>query len=120
MTLKELETQAMSTLTSPCDNLTYALTGLVGEVGEIMELIAKGRRRGELSMNNDTVVLTTSDEAVAREFALKVADEAFDAVWFTILICRRFGVPFEEAMARGLAKLAHRKQTNTIDTHTDH
>ena len=31
---EELEIQAMSTLTPSCDNLTYALTGLVGEVGD--------------------------------------------------------------------------------------
>lgn len=120
MTIKELVTRAMSTLTDSCDNTTYALLGLIAEVGEIAEIVAKGRRRGELRIDNDTLVTTTCDEEIVNKLREKLGDEVFDAFWFLILTCYTHGIDFEEVIERGLAKLAYRKATGTIDTHTDH
>lgn len=120
MTIKEFEERALSTLTDSCNNVTYATTGLMGEVGELMELIAKGRRRGEISIIDNTLVSTSSDEDVAKAFFDKIGDETFDVIWFCVLTCHVTGQSLDEVIERGLAKLAHRKKTNTIDTHTDH
>ena len=120
MTIKELVTRAMSTLTDSCDNTTYALLGLMAEVGEVAEIVAKGRRRSELRIDNDTLVTTACDEEIVNELREKLGDEIFDVVWFCILTCHTHGINFEEAIKRGLEKLAHRKATGTIDTHTDH
>lgn len=120
MTIKELVTRAMSTLTDSCDNSTYALMGLVAEVGEVAEIVAKGRRRSELRIDNDTLVTTACNEEIVNELREKIGGEIFDVVWFCILTCYTHGIDFEAVIEHGLSKLAHRKATGTIDTHTDH
>ena len=46
MRANEYQTRAMSTRLPSCENATYMLFGLMAEVGEIADKIAKWRRKG--------------------------------------------------------------------------
>ena len=48
MKIKEYQDKAMETCMPSCENISYMLLNLVGEVGELAGKIAKGIRKGEM------------------------------------------------------------------------
>lgn len=51
MELNEYQKQAMTTCMVSCENDTYILFGLMAEVGEIADKIAKWQRKAEIAGN---------------------------------------------------------------------
>lgn len=53
MRANEYQTRAMSTRLPSCENATYMLFGLMAEIGEIADKIAKWRRKGVCRLDMD-------------------------------------------------------------------
>ena len=61
MRANEYQTRAMSTRLPSCGNAIYMLFGLMAEVGEIADKIAKWRRKGVCRLDMDHLVFNTGD-----------------------------------------------------------
>lgn len=125
MTLNEYQKQAMTTNAASSDNDTYSLFGLVAEVGEIADKIAKGVRNGTIIICDDCIhPAVVSDEPEVRQqhldFEEGLKKELGDVLWFCAHLADRFSWPLEEVAQTNLDKLAKRKAEGTIITHTDH
>lgn len=125
MTLNEYQKQAMTTNAASSDNDTYSLFGLVAEVGEIADKIAKGVRNGTIIICADCIhPAVVSDEPEVRQqhldFEEGLKKELGDVLWFCAHLADRFSWPLEEVAQTNLDKLAKRKAEGTIITHTDH
>lgn len=125
MTLNEYQMQAMTTNAASSDNDTYSLFGLVAEVGEIADKIAKGVRNGTIIFCDDCIhPAVVSDEPEVRQqhldFEEGLKKELGDVLWFCAHLADRFSWPLEEVAQLNLDKLAKRKAEGTIITHTDH
>lgn len=118
--LDEYQTRAMSTMLDSCDNVTYMAFGLVAEVGEIADKIAKWRRKNEVYVTDDLLVFDTFhvDEAESKRASLM--GELGDVLWFVAGIADHFGYSLSEVAEMNLEKLAGRKSKGTIVTHEDH
>ena len=83
MDLNEYQNKAMATCLPTCDNVSYMLMNLVGEVGELASKIAKDIRKGNVvigrGIDNDLVPLMPFDEWMDRQEEYK--KEAGDILW---------------------------------------
>lgn len=112
MTATEYQTQAYKTLAkSTAENISYLSFGLVAEVGEVADKIAKAVRRGEISINNDELIIKRGS---GEELTQYIADELGDVLWFVAMMARRLGFSLEEVMRRNLDKLADRQARGVI------
>lgn len=119
--LNEYQDRAMETCLPSCENDMYMLFGLVEEVGELAGKISKGIRKENVGINgNKTQVLKGTTFVVADEFVDQLKGELGDCCWFIAGIARQFGWTLEEVAQYNLDKLAKRKESGTIVTHTDH
>lgn len=59
MTLNEYQEKAMSTCMPSCDNISYMLLNLVGEVGEFASKLAKDIRKENIRIENNELIFTT-------------------------------------------------------------
>lgn len=117
MTLNEYQSQAMTTCMDSSMNDTYMLFGLVAEVGEIADKIAKWKRKGLAHINNDRIVYdhVYLDEAREKDLLAEVGD----VLWFVAGIASTMGVSLEEIANANLAKLQSRQQRGVIDGNGD-
>ena len=112
MTATEYQTQAYKTLAnSPAENITYLGFGLMAEAGEVADKIAKAVRRGEISINNDEIIIKRGS---VEELTQNIADELGDVLWFVAMLARRLGYSLEEVMKLNLDKLADRQRRGVI------
>lgn len=120
MTLNEYQARAMSTCLPTCDNESYMLLNLVGEVGELSGKIAKHIRKGHFDIKDNVLQgkWESVDDATACMEDLK--SEAGDILWQLAGFCKKMGWPLEEVAQCNLDKLANRKKQGTIISHTDH
>lgn len=98
MKFNEFQDLAMSTRLESANTL-YALMGLVGEVGEVYSLIAKGIRDG------------VEDEDAFNE---KVKKELGDVLWFIAAICEDMDYTMDECAEVVIKKLKSRKERNVL------
>ena len=98
----------MSTRLPSCENATYMLFGLMAEVGEIADKIAKWRRKGVCRLDMDHLV-----------FKSELMKEVGDCAWFIAGIADCFGFTLEEVMQQNLDKLASRRERGVIDGNGD-
>lgn len=96
MKLNEYQDKAMS-YRLPTANETYAVMGLVGEVGEFYSILAKEARDG-----------------VKAETAENLMKELGDILWFVAAISHDFGLSLNELAKLNLEKLEGRKNRGTI------
>lgn len=141
MYLNEYQQLAMTTCTESSDNDMYALFGLMAEVGEMADLVAKAVRKeqmmatanllgpctnGCISTKGDGTIEITNKEKFDRNIAHCVdiwhefMKELGDVLWFVALTAKQKGYTLEDVARMNLAKLAKRKAEGTIITHTDH
>lgn len=128
MKLKEYQKKAMDTCMPSCDNFSYMMLNLVGEVGELAGKIAKGIRKGDLviGMSEITGEAKESDLIPQMSFAEwtfsqdDLMSEAGDILWQLSGLCTVMGWSLEEVAKMNLEKLAKRKKSGTIETHEDH
>ena len=119
MELNEYQERAMSTCMPSCENISYMLLNLVGEVGEFASKVAKAIRKGNAVIlhNNklfrigDIDMLATQDEELKKE--------AGDILWQLSGLCAVMGWDLEDIAQTNLDKLAARKAAGTIDGNGD-
>lgn len=116
MELNMYQEQAMETCMPTCDNISYMLLNLVGEVGEFASKIAKGIRKGELMIKDNNLCLNpekVTEESLARLDESLMA-EAGDILWQLSGLCAIMGWDLEGVAEYNLKKLAERKKNGTI------
>lgn len=112
MELNEYQKQAMTTRMRSCDNFSYMMLNLVGEVGEFASKVAKQIRKEEASINGNELWTTMDTESLMLE--------AGDILWQLAGVCDAFGWSLEEVAQANLNKLASRKQRGVIDGNGDY
>ena len=117
MTLNEYQKKAMSTCMPSCNNWSYMMLNLVGEVGEFASKVAKAIRKGHISIEYDELIPTNK---IANEVLLtELQAEAGDILWQLSGLCEIMGWKLEDVAQGNLDKLASRKERGVIDGNGD-
>jgi NTP pyrophosphatase (non-canonical NTP hydrolase) len=120
MTLNEYQKAAMTTCMASCDNFSYMMLNLVGEVGEFASKVAKAIRKEQMYILDDNIKFVTDfDRDKAQEQLDELKKEAGDIAWQLAGLCQVMGWTLEEVCQQNLDKLASRKQRNVIDGNGD-
>lgn len=123
MELNEYQEKAMGTCLPSCDNFSYMMLNLVGEVGEFAGKVAKALRK-ETGIMDDAnfFYLQYQDlgEPTSTELYADLKSEAGDILWQLAGLCRVMGWDLNDVAQCNLDKLANRKKEGTIITHQDH
>lgn len=118
MTLNDYQKQAMTTCTESSDNDTYALFGLMAEVGELADKVAKGRRKQAVSIVDNVIQPRfggdSHKELKDNDFSQGVKKELGDVLWFVAHLAHRFGWSLDEVAQMNLNKLADRAKRGVI------
>lgn len=111
MELNEYQKQAMTTCMPSCDNFSYMMLNLMGEVGEFSSKVAKLIRKDEAFIDESKLYIKrhTQDEVMDA-----LADEAGDIFWQLAGMCQVMGYSLEEIAQRNLAKLRSRAERGVI------
>ena len=119
LTLNEYQERAMGTCLPTCDNFSYMLLNLIGEVGEFAGKVAKAVRKEQLMINGNGKILVGDCVSIEKlKFDLK--SEAGDILWQLAGLCKVMGWDLDNVAQLNLDKLANRKKEGTIISHTDH
>ena len=116
LTLNEYQVRAMTTCMPTCENLSYMLLNLVGEVGEFSSKVAKHIRKGEAGIGSGDTPNRFFFTAKANFLTDRVAlrKEAGDILWQLAGLCEVMGWDLEAVAQENLAKLAERAKNGTI------
>lgn len=122
MTLNEYQEQAMTTCMWSCNNFSYMMLNLVGEMGEFSSKVAKLIRKSQVSigyegLSNSLVPHMDFVEWLKHNDELK--KEAGDMLWQLSGLCKAMGWTLEEVAQGNLDKLASRKERGVIDGNGD-
>lgn len=128
MELTNYQKKAMETCMPSCENISYMLLNLVGEVGELAGKIAKGIRKGEMVIGFSEAMDEAKESDLIPQMNFfewtSVQDdlmhEAGDILWQLSGLCSVMGWSLEDVAKMNLEKLAKRKKSGTIVTHQDH
>ena len=120
MELNEYQKKAMTTCMDSCDNFSYMMLNLVGEVGEFASKVAKQIRKGNAGIglyqeDNELVFSAYCDPDHVREVELELKKEAGDILWQLSGLCSVFGWKLENIAQMNLDKLASRQKRGVID-----
>ena len=116
MELNDYQERAMVTCMPTCNNASYMLLNMVGEVGEFASKIAKGIRKGEMIITENALCLDSKQftkESLERLDESLMA-EAGDILWQLSGLCTIMGWELEDVAEYNLKKLAERKKNGTI------
>ena len=116
MELNVYQKKAMETCMPTCENISYMLLNLVGEVGEFSSKIAKGIRKGEMTIKESDLRLDFrqfTEESLERLNESLMA-ECGDIMWQLSGLCTVMGWNLEDVAEYNLKKLAERKNNGTI------
>lgn len=126
MTLNEYQDKAMSTCMDSCENFSYMMLNLVGEVGEFASKIAKAIRKEDAQIGGIVDMNTSSkNDLIFKDFSTcieqetELKKEAGDILWQLSGLCTVMGWSLEEVAQANLDKLQARKQAGTIDGNGD-
>lgn len=116
LTLNEYQERAMTTCMPTCNNLSYMLLNLVGEVGEFSSKVAKHIRKEEAGIGSGDTPNQFYFTAKANFLTDRVAlrKEAGDILWQLAGLCKVMGWDLEAVAQENIAKLAERAQNGTI------
>ena len=116
LTLNEYQVRAMTTCMPTCNNLSYMLLNLVGEVGEFASKVAKHIRKEEAGIGSGDTPNQFYFTAKANFLTDRVAlrKEAGDILWQLAGLCKVMGWDLEAVAQENLAKLAERAKNGTI------
>lgn len=115
--------EAMKTCMPTCDNFSYMMLNLIGEVGELASKVAKDIRKGNVDIEtgkgytSELMPNMPFDEWVVRSDEYMA--EAGDILWQLSGLCKVMGWTLEDVAKANLAKLASRKQRGVIDGEGD-
>ena len=116
MELNDYQERAMVTCMPTCNNASYMLLNMVGEVGEFASKIAKGIRKGEMTIKESDLRLDFrqfTEESLERLNESLMA-ECGDIMWQLSGLCTVMGWNLEDVAEYNLKKLAERKKNGTI------
>lgn len=116
LTLDQYQELAMRTCMPSCDNFSYMMLNLIGEVGELASKVAKDLRRGDVVLgriDNDLAPLMPFDAWLDREEEYE--KEAGDILWQLAGLCHVMGWKLNAIGEKNLAKLASRQKRGKID-----
>lgn len=116
LTLDQYQELAMRTCMPSCDNFSYMMLNLIGEVGELASKVAKDLRRGDVVLgriDNDLAPLMPFDAWLDREEEYE--KEAGDILWQLAGLCHVMGWKLNAIGEQNLAKLASRQKRGKID-----
>lgn len=123
LTMNGYQEAAMKTCMSTCDNFSYMMLNLIGEVGELASKVAKDIRKGNVDIDtgkgytSELMPNMPFDEWVVRSDEYMA--EAGDILWQLSGLCRVMGWELEDVAKANLAKLASRMQRGVIDGEGD-
>ena len=121
MELNEYQERAMATCMPSCDNFSYMMLNLIGEVGELASKVAKDIRKVNAvighGMDNELIPRMPFDEWIVRQEEYKA--EAGDILWQLSGLCSVMGWELNDVAKMNLDKLAARKAVGTIDGNGD-
>lgn len=123
LTLNEYQGKAMGTRLPSCNNFSYMMLNLVGEVGELAGKVAKAIRKETGIMDDANFYYHMNQdegEPSSSELYADLKSEAGDILWQLAGLCSVMGWPLQEIGQGNLDKLSNRKKEGTIITHTDH
>jgi NTP pyrophosphatase (non-canonical NTP hydrolase) len=81
-------------------NYQYALIGLGGEVGELMNVIKK------ISRDDNSIVTQEKKD--------KIIDELGDIMWYYVMLCYEFQIDPDVVLTSNILKLKERQRNNTL------
>lgn len=122
MTLNDYQKKAMATCMPSCENFSYMMLNLVGEVGEFASKVAKAIRKetGLMDEANFYYYLNQDeDEPSSSELYAELKAEAGDILWQLSGLCEIMGWKLEDVAQGNLDKLASRKERGVIDGNGD-
>ena len=123
LTMNGYQEAAMKTCMPTCDNFSYMMLNLIGEVGELASKVAKDIRKGNVDIDTGkgyTSELMPSmpfDEWVVRSDEYMA--EAGDILWQLSGLCKVMGWTLEDVAKANLEKLASRKRRGVIEGNGD-
>lgn len=112
MELNEYQDRAMKTCLPSCDNFSYMMLNLIGEMGELASKVAKDIRKRNVSLICDLIPEIPFDQWVDRQDEYMA--EAGDILWQLSGLCKTMGWTLEEVAAANLSKLASRAERGKI------
>lgn len=118
MTLEEYQKQAMKTCLPTCNNFSYMMLNLVGEVGELASKAAKAIRKDEATIENDNL-RQPSTRHIDDDLNEAMQLEAGDVLWQLAGLCSVMGWDLEQIALMNLEKLASRQKRGVIDGNGD-
>ena len=116
MELNVYQKKAMETCMPTCENISYMLLNLVGEVGEFSSKIAKGIRKGDFIIKENKLYYDPKiqTEEILYRLDESLMAEAGDILWQLSGLCTIIGWDLEKVAEYNLKKLAERKKNGTI------
>lgn len=114
LTLNEYQQRAMTTCLPSCDNISYMLLNLVGEVGELTSKVAKAIRKGDVYINDNKLCVSEHFAPMFLEWSEEVMKEVGDCLWQLSGFCSAMGWTLNDAGQGNLDKLSQRKEAGTI------
>lgn len=114
LTLNEYQKRAMTTCLPSCDNISYMLLNLVGEVGELSSKIAKAIRKGDVYIKDNKLCVSEHFAPKFLEWSEEVMKEVGDCLWQLSGVCSAMGRALNDAGQGNLDKLSQRKEAGTI------
>ena len=118
MTLEKYQKQAMKTCLPTCNNFSYMMMNLVGEVGELASKVAKTIRKGDATIS-DGHLRHPADRHIDKDIEEAMQLEAGDILWQLAGLCSVMGWSMEAIARMNLEKLASRQQRGVIDGNGD-
>lgn len=119
MDLNEYQRQAMQTCMDSCDNFSYMMLNLVGEVGEFASKVAKGIRKEELTIGgtdiSDSDLIPNASFVGWTHASDELMKEAGDILWQLAGLCYVMGWDLEDVAKQNIDKLASRRKRGVID-----
>lgn len=118
MELNKYQERAMSTCMPSCENISYMLLNLVGEVGELSSKIAKHIRKGNMTIGGKCLPNGLHSSLKGEEWLttdIELMKEAGDILWQLSGVCSVMGWELNDVAKMNLDKLAARKKAGTID-----
>ena len=123
MTLKEYQERAMVTCMPSCENFSYMMLNLVGEVGELASKVAKAIRKGTVEITSEyqssSYLMPYMTEEEWLRFNQELMLEAGDILWQLSGLCHTMGWNLEDVGAENLAKLKDRASRGKIEGNGD-
>lgn len=115
LTLREYQKLAMTTCMESCENESYMVLNLVGEVGELTSKMAKAIRKGNAKIDGNRFVTGNGTKYMTEQEITEMRKEAGDILWQLAWVCTVMGWDLQDVGQENLDKLQERKKRNVID-----